>query len=84
MKTFYELLCLLWFKNNTNNFVVYQSNGNKSFMAKTNAKVGKKWQNFILFYNFNRFHVFFPITARKHRRTNHIANLPCVQIRFRH
>jgi hypothetical protein len=29
MKPFYELLCLLWFKNNQNNFVVYQPNGNK-------------------------------------------------------
>jgi hypothetical protein len=28
MKTFYELLFLLWFKNNQNNFVVYQPNGN--------------------------------------------------------
>ena len=30
MKTFYELLCLLWFKNNQNNFVVYQPNGSSS------------------------------------------------------
>ena len=30
MKTFYELLCLLWFKNNKNNFVVYQPNGSNT------------------------------------------------------
>ena len=30
MKNFYELLCLLWFKNNINNFVVYQPNGSKA------------------------------------------------------
>ena len=36
MKTFYELLCLLWFKNNQNNFVVYQPNGSNFSMTFKN------------------------------------------------
>jgi hypothetical protein len=36
MKAFYELLCLLWFKNNQNNFVVYQPNGNKIYVSVLN------------------------------------------------
>jgi hypothetical protein len=38
MKFFYELLCLLWFRNNQNNFVVYQPNGNNiiNFINRTN------------------------------------------------
>jgi hypothetical protein len=40
MKPFYELLCLLWFRKNQNNFVVYQPNvinvicGNTSIVSK--------------------------------------------------
>jgi hypothetical protein len=34
MKIFYELLCLLWFKKNQNNFIIYQPNGNKTHNAK--------------------------------------------------
>jgi hypothetical protein len=39
MKTFYDLLFLLWFKNNQNNFVVYQSNGNKPQITQIFTKL---------------------------------------------
>jgi hypothetical protein len=45
MKSFYELLCLLWFKNNQNNFVVYQPNGNKILCLTLHCTLNKSPSN---------------------------------------
>ena len=47
MKTFYELLCLLWFKNNQNNFVVYQPNRSKTPKTPRNATTLLLPQNYL-------------------------------------